>query len=115
MAKKKIENPANKLNLRKSFLEGSGQAPKSDGKDPSENDTPRQSSSNTDYSWERFAFICDKTLVAKVKAIATKEDITIRELMEYMMTQGITRYEKKNGAVDTGIETSGKKRLKDIM
>ena len=115
MVKKKIENPANKLNLRKSFLEGTGQVPKSDDKDPSGNDRPRQLSSNTDYSWERFAFICDKTLVAKVKAIATKEDITIRELMEYMMTQGITRYEKKNGAVNIGIETSGKKRLKDIM
>ena len=67
------------------------------------------------YEWERFAFICSKTLVAKVKAIASKEEVTIRELMEYMVTQGVIRYEKKHGVIDVPESVGVKKRLKDIM
>lgn len=109
MAKKKISNEANGMSLADELLESTGQMSKN-----SRNNIRKQSSAN-DYNWERFAFICDKCLVAKVKAIAAKEGVTIRELMEYMMSQGIARYEKKNGSIDAGIEVPDKKRLKDIM
>lgn len=115
MAKKKIINEANSMSLAEELLESTGQVPKSNNKESSGDSKPKQSSTGTDYAWERFAFICDRTLVAKVKAIATKEKVTIRDLMEYMMSQGIGRYEKKNGPIDTGVEIPNKKRLKDIM
>lgn len=114
MAKKRIVNPANSISLAESFLEITDQSSKSVAKELPEGDS-KPSSVITDYSWERFAFVCDKTLVAKVKAIATNEGLTIRELMEYMMTQGIARYEKKNGSIKTDVKVSAKKRPKDIM
>ncbi|KWW28289.1 MAG: Uncharacterized protein AUK63_1975 [bacterium P3] len=115
MAKKKITNEANSMSLAESFLESTGQSTKRVDVESSGRGDSNQSAASKDYSWERFAFICDRSLVAKVKAIATKESVTIRDLMEYMMSQGIARYEKKNGAIDTGIEVPDKKRLKDIM
>ena len=83
------------------------------GGKPSSENTKKAAPSN--YDWERFAFICSKMLVAKVKAIASKEGVTIRELMEYMMSQGIMRYEKKHGIIEVSISTDKKKRLKDLM
>lgn len=67
------------------------------------------------YTWKRFAFVCDKVIVAKVQAIASKEGVTIRELMEFMMNQAIARYEKKNGTIEVTVDTPGKKCLKDLL
>ena len=99
MAKKKIINEANSMSLAEELLESTGQVPKSNNKESSGDSKPKQSSTGTDYAWERFAFICDRTLVAKVKAIATKEKVTIRDLMEYMMTNSINSYEAKHGKI----------------
>ena len=66
------------------------------------------------YDWDRFCFICDKVLIAKVKAIAEKEGLSIREQMEHMITIGINRYERKNGAVSIDV-TASKRKIKDIL
>ena len=83
--------------------------------DPKPASDQLKKSAQSDYEWERFAFICGKTLVAKVKAIASKEGVSIRELMEYMMSQGIMRYEKKHGTIEVSVSANVKKRLKDLM
>ena len=67
------------------------------------------------YTWDRFGFICDKVLIAKVKAIATKEDVKLRDLMEHIIRKGIASYEKKNGKVQVPVDSSGRKRLEDIL
>lgn len=59
--------------------------------------TAKQDDEGKDYT--RFNFICGKELVRKVKAVATKEGITIRQIMEKSMTDWLTKYEKKNGPV----------------
>lgn len=47
--------------------------------------------------WKHFSFICSVALVDKIQAIAHKEGFTIRALMEYLMRQGIDKYEAKHG------------------
>jgi len=81
---------------------------------PSPSNEEKKSVKQTVYDWDRFCFICDKVLVAKVKAIAEKEGLSIRELMEHMITIGISRYERKNGAVNVDVPIS-KKKIKDII
>ena len=70
MAKKAIKNAAKGLNLQAELLISTGQALPTKRED-SEAISPQ--TSPPDYGWERFAFVCDKTLVAKVKAISSKE------------------------------------------
>ncbi len=70
---------------------------------------------NSKYRWDHFSFICDKVLIAKVKAITAKENITIRELMEYTIKQMLYKYEKKHGTLHIDIDIPPKKNVKDIM
>ena len=44
-----------------------------------------------------FTFICEKGIVDNVKAICSKEGVTIRGFMEYLLRQGIATYESKHG------------------
>lgn len=81
---------------------------------PTPSNEEKKSATQPVYDWDRFCFVCDKSLIAKVKAIAEKERLTIRQLMERMMTIGINRYERKNGAINVDIPVS-KKKIKDIL
>lgn len=62
-----------------------------------ENKAPTASKGKKDYT--RFNFICDNELVRKVRSIAIKEGVTIRQIMEKAMTDWLSKYEKKNGPV----------------
>ena len=46
-----------------------------------------------------FSCICDKDLIAKVRAIAWQEHLTVRAVVESMFTKCIARYEKKRGPI----------------
>ena len=46
-----------------------------------------------------FSCICDKDLIAKVRAIAWQEHLTVRAVVESMFSQCIAKYEKKRGSV----------------
>ena len=46
-----------------------------------------------------FSCICDKDLIAKVRAIAWQEHLTIRAVVESMFTKCIVKYEKKRGPI----------------
>ena len=46
-----------------------------------------------------FSCICDKDLIAKVRAIAWQEHMTVRAVVESMFTKCITKYEKKRGPI----------------
>ena len=46
-----------------------------------------------------FSCICDKDLIAKVRAIAWQEHMTVRAVVEGMFTKCIAKYEKKRGPI----------------
>ena len=57
----------------------------------------RMEEKTADMPWKHFSFICSVELVDKIQAIAHKEGFTIRALMEFLMRQGIDKYESKHG------------------
>ena len=46
-----------------------------------------------------FSCVCDKGLIAKVRAIAWQEHLTVRAVVESMFTKCIAKYEKKRGPI----------------
>ena len=48
---------------------------------------------------EHFSCVCDKDLIAKVRAIAWQEHLTVRAVVESMFTKCIAKYEKKRGPI----------------
>ena len=46
-----------------------------------------------------FSCICDKDLIVKVRAIAWKEHLTVRTVVESMFSKCIAKYEKKRGPI----------------
>ena len=46
-----------------------------------------------------FSCICDKDLIAKVRAIAWQEHLTVRAVVESMFTKCIAKYEKTRGPI----------------
>lgn len=46
-----------------------------------------------------FSCICDKDLIAKVRAIAWQEHLTVRVVVESMFYKCIAKYEKKRGPI----------------
>ena len=46
-----------------------------------------------------FSCICDKDLIARVRAIAWQEHLTVRAVVESMFTKCIAKYEKKRGPI----------------
>lgn len=46
-----------------------------------------------------FSCICDSKLIDQVRAIAWKEHMTVRAVVESMFSKCIAKYEKKNGPV----------------
>lgn len=46
-----------------------------------------------------FSCLCDSNMIAKVRAIAWKEHMTVRAVVESMFSKCIAKYEKKNGPV----------------
>ena len=63
----------------------------------------RKGDVNTDGSTPdkvgHFSCICDKDLIAKVRAIAWQEHLTVRAVVERMFTKCICKYEKKRGPI----------------
>ena len=46
-----------------------------------------------------FSCVCDKALIAKVRAIAWQEHTTVRSIVESMFSKCIAKYEKKRGPI----------------
>ena len=46
-----------------------------------------------------FSCVCDKDLIAKVRAIAWQEHLTVRAVVESMFSKCIAKYEKKRGPI----------------
>ena len=63
----------------------------------------RKGNDNTDGATAdktgHFSCICDKDLIAKVRAIAWQEHLTVRAVVESMFTKCIAKYEKKRGPI----------------
>ena len=56
----------------------------------------------TTNSAGHFSCICDKDLIAKVRAIAWQEHLTVRAVVESMFSKCIVKYEKKRGPIQIG-------------
>lgn len=63
---------------------------------------------------EHFSFVCDAGIIAKIRAIARKEHLTIREVMEYPLDWFIHQYEARHGEVRLSGQAR-KKSVKDIL
>ena len=50
-------------------------------------------------SWEHFNLVCDKELADKVRAIAERERLSIRQVAEQMFRHCIDIYEQKHGVL----------------
>lgn len=48
-----------------------------------------------------FSCICNSKLIAQVRAIAWKEHLTVRAVVESMFSKCIAKYEKKHGPIQT--------------
>lgn len=63
----------------------------------------RKGNDNTDGATAdktgHFSCICDKDLIAKVRAIAWQEHLTVRAVVESMFSKCIAKYEKKRGPI----------------
>ena len=46
-----------------------------------------------------FSCVCDKDIIAKVRAIAWQEHMTVRAVVESMFSKCIAKYEKKRGPI----------------
>ena len=47
-----------------------------------------------------FSCICDSKLIAQVRALAWKEHMTVRAVVEKMFSTCVSKYEKKHGAIE---------------
>ena len=47
-----------------------------------------------------FSCICDSKLIDKVRALAWKEHMTVRAVVEKMFSNCISKYEKKHGVIE---------------
>ena len=54
---------------------------------------------NSNIAVGHFSCICDKDLIAKVRAIAWQEHLTVRAVVESMFSKCIAKYEKKRGQI----------------
>ena len=54
---------------------------------------------NSNIAVGHFSCICDKDLIAKVRAIAWQEHLTVRAVVESMFSKCIAKYEKKRGPI----------------
>ena len=108
--KKKIENAAN--SLADELLANSGAVPATVPQNGGGNKTERQQSF-TDASWTHFTVICSSELVDKIKAIAKKEDFSIREVVEKSFRNTISSYESKNGKIK--LKPKKQKNIDDVL
>ena len=92
------------------LTEGSGQKAIKEEHEPSagektiyKRERRRKSDDSTDGTTAdkagHFSCICDKDLIAKVRAIAWQEHMTVRAVVEGMFTKCIAKYEKKRGPI----------------
>lgn len=82
---------------------------------PKEQMTPQEEQRPEETSvikraWQHFTVILAVEIVVKIKAIARIEGFSIRDVVEKFLSDGIARYEQKNGAV-----TNRKKSIDDIL
>ena len=54
---------------------------------------------NSNIAVGHFSCICDKDLIAKVRAIAWQEHLTVRAVVESMFSKCIAKYDKKRGPI----------------
>lgn len=65
---------------------------------------------DSQYTWKRFTFICDKGIADKLHCIAEAEGFTLRQVMELFLKRGIDSYEKNHGPTKHTI-----KNINDIL
>lgn len=82
--------------------------------DKNKRDANKQHPSREKPQLEHFSFVCDAGIIAKIRAIARKEHLTIREVMEYPLDWFIHQYEERHGEVKPSNSVK-RKSVKDIL
>lgn len=110
MKKKEFKNSAKGLNLQDALLESTGQAvpQKREGKK-----SPSSRATTPDMSWDRFTVVCSCEIIDKIKAIARKENFSIREVVEKYLGDGIRAYESKYGEII--IKKKVRKNIEEVL
>lgn len=49
--------------------------------------------------YEKFSFACSARLVKAVRVIAHTNELTIRQVIDAFLTEGVRRYEQKHGKI----------------
>lgn len=63
----------------------------------------------------RVTFLANVDTIAKVRAIAAQEQLTIKDVIDTALVEIIRRYEKKHGAVCVTKEAKKSKTLMDVL
>lgn len=63
----------------------------------------------------RVTFLANVDTMAKVRAIAAQEQLTIKDVIDTALLEIIRRYEKKHGPVETDNTTKRNKTLMDVL
>ena len=95
-------------------VERAGTSKAKDRTDRDNRDTGKRQPAQDKSRLEHFSFVCDAGIIAKIRAIARKEHLTIREVMEYPLDWFIHQYEARHGEVRLSGQAR-KKSVKDIL
>lgn len=63
---------------------------------PRKNAAPRYGEGD---AYTRSCWVVKRDLLAKIKQIALRETLTLKEIMDYIMSEAVKRYEKKHGEI----------------
>lgn len=77
-----------------------GSAPVPEEKPPKKERKNREKQLPTTEPWKRFSCECSDALVDKLHNICSKENVSLRSLVEKMFRDGIRSYERKHGVAE---------------
>lgn len=78
-----------------------GSAPVPEDKPPKKERKKREKRPPTTETWKRFSCECSVALVDKLHNICSKENVSLRSLVEKMFRDGIRSYERKHGVAES--------------
>ena len=77
-----------------------GSAPVPEEKPPKKERKKGEKQPPTTEPWKRFSCECSVALVDKLHNICSKENVSLRSLVEKMFREGIRSYERKHGVAE---------------
>lgn len=95
-----VESVASTETSETSSSASPGSAPTPEDKPPKKERKKREKRPPTTEPWKRFSCECSVALVDKLHNICSKENVSLRSLVEKMFRDGIRSYERKHGVAE---------------